>query len=381
MSKVIKIIIFIIAIAAILLIAYFVFLSNENGNKKTDNETNGTQESSIIYTNKQSNFTLSLPETWENYYTVETKIEEEIPSTIFNYLAENGTQALLLIIKAYPASTNLFAITSTPNTEIFAQTMESIFTMSQPLYMPFEQNSPDFTHYTQMLEQINEVTKSIKPNALAYTLSHAIYEQDSEGHRYIDATYPEIKNEKDLSVVNQIIKQEIEGFVSAFEQNLEDWGDTYIPEEAYSAFYINYQLKSLNNNLASIYFTISENLAGAAHPNNYNDSLNFDLETNQKIELNDLFKVGEQEYLVRLSKLVRADLKSQFTERGIDPEGSTLESGTKPKEENFHNFNITTQGIVFNFGAYQVAAYAAGDFLSLVPYTQLQDILREKFIQ
>ncbi|MBU3918830.1 RsiV family protein [Patescibacteria group bacterium] len=381
MSKIIKIVISIIIAITLLLIAYFVFQSNENGNKDTDNETNGMEEYSIIYTDGQSNFTLSLPKTWENYYTVETKIEEEIPSTIFNYLAENSTQALLLIVRAYPASTNIFAITSTPNTEIIAQTMESIFTLSQPLDVAFEQDGPDFQRYLEMVEQINEVAQSIKPNAEIYTLNQAIYEQDSNGRRHIDVIYPEIKNGKSFADINQIIKEEMEKFVSIFKQNLEEWGDVYIPEGAYSALYINYQLKSLDNDLASIYFTISENLAGAAHPNNYNDSLSFDLQTNKKIELNDLFKNEEQEYLARLSELVRADLKSQFAQRDMNTEESTLQSGTEPKAENFQNFNITTQGIVFNFGAYQIAAYAAGEFYSLIPYTQLQDILQEKFIQ
>ena len=377
MSKIIKIIVSVVIVIAILLIAYFVFQPSQN----EDEETNGTQGSSIIYADPQNNFSLSVPKVWQNYYTVETKIENEIPLTIFNYKAEDDTQALLLIIKTYPASTNLFAINSMPNTEIFAQTMESIFTISQPLDMPFEPDSQDFDRYAQMVSQIGEVARSIKPNAQFYTLSQEIYEQDSEKRRYVDVIYPEIKNKNSFSAVNQVIKQEMEKFISTFKTNLEDWGDDYIPEGAYSALYINYKPQILNSDLVSIYFTISENLAGAAHPNNYNHALSFDLETNQKIELNDLFKVEEQEYLTRLSELVRADLKAQFTERDMNPEGPTLQSGTEPKAESFENFNITAQGIVFNFGAYQIASYAAGEFYSLIPYNQIQDILQEKFIQ
>jgi len=380
MSKAIKIIVSIIVIA-IVAVVYFVIQSNQDGYEEEDKEAEEKQETTILYADEQNEFTLSLPKTWQDYYTVETKIVEEIPTTIFNYLAEDSTQAMLLIINVYPASTNLFALTSMPNTEIFAQTMESIFTMSQPLDMPFEQDSPDFGRYIQMVNQIHEVSKSIRPDAEIYTLNQTIYEENSDGRRYIDVVYPEIKNEKSFSDINKIIKQEIEEFISVFKKNVEDWGDVYIPEGSYSAFYINYKPKLLRNNLASIYFTISENLAGAAHPNSYNHSLTFDLETNQKVELNDLFKVEEQEYLARLSELIRADLKAQFVERDMDSKGSTLETGTEPKMENFENFNITTQGIVFNFGSYQIAAYAAGEFYSLIEFSRLQDILQEKFIQ
>ena len=53
----------------------------------------------------------------------------------------------------------------------------------------------------------------------------------------------------------------------------------------------------------------------------------------------------------------------------------TFETGTAPKAENYENFNITYQGISFNFDSYQLAAYAAGSFQSLILFDQIEDIL------
>lgn len=213
-------------------------------------------------------------------------------------------------------------------------------------------------------------------NTEVYTIDQNIYDHDDEGRKNINVSYPELQSQKNLLVINQTIKQEMEKIISNFKKKLSDWDDTGAPEKAYSALQIDYQTKLLNNSFVSLYFTISENLAGAAHPNNYSLSLNFNLETNKKIELDDLFKT--EDYLTKISELVVADLTKQFEERDISM-NQTFESGTAPTTENYENFNITYQGISFNFDQYQLAPYAAGSFRALILYDALKDDLEDKF--
>jgi len=356
-----KIILFIVLLVIVIAIVYIVL-------PKQSEEV----EDVIIYTSQ--NFSLTLPLSWQDYYTIKTKDD----TTSFSYKAEDNAQALLLIIREFPASNNLYSILSMPNHKIIAQTMDIIYTISLGSDVPYVPGDLGFERYLLMTQQIDQVISSIKPNAEIYALTKNIYGQNEQDQRDIDISYPEIPGEE---TVNQIIKQEMQDIAAEFKDNVEQWGDVFIPEGAYSAIVINYQPKLLNKELASIYFTISESMAGAAHPNSYNYSLNFDLETNKKIELNDLFNTQEQVYLARLSKLVLANLKAQFIKRDMDPEGPTLQTGTEPKKENFGDFNITGEGIVFNFSPYQVAAYAAGQFFVLIPFEDLEDIILSKFVQ
>jgi len=43
-------------------------------------------------------------------------------------------------------------------------------------------------------------------------------------------------------------------------------------------------------------------------------------------------------------------------------------------------FNLTEDGIAFNFDQYQLAPYAAGEFHVIMPYQKLNDIMLNEFI-
>jgi len=322
---------------------------------KTEDPIELEEKTDITYTNNE--FSLTLPSTWEGFYEVEIKEN----NTIFTYLPENDMETLLLIISTHPGTTSVFSLKNTPNTVIIAQTMETIFTYSQALDIPYQQGTADHDRYIEMIEQVDSVLESIKTDDL-YALNKNIREFKDD-KLFIDVNYPEIDQG-----INQTIKQEIEKIMNEFKTNFEEWGDMDVPEGAFSGFYADYEIKILNDKYASIYFIISENLAGAAHPNNFSHSLNFDMQTKQKLELDDLFTT--KDYLTTISELVIGDLKEQFEERGavID---DTFTTGTEAKKENYSNFNITEQGIIFNFDSYQVAAYAVGGFNSLIYFEEL----------
>jgi hypothetical protein len=134
----------------------------------------------------------------------------------------------------------------------------------------------------------------------------------------------------------------------------------------------------LDSDLISLYFIVSDYYVGAAHPNTYSFSINYDLSGQKVLGLKDLFKASEEEYLEKISQLAKTALEEEFANREMDV-SLMFEEGIAPTAENFDNFNLTDSSVNFNFDQYQVAAYAAGAFNVAVPYEELTDILADGF--
>jgi hypothetical protein len=128
-----------------------------------------------------------------------------------------------------------------------------------------------------------------------------------------------------------------------------------------------YDVFDAGDNLISIKFNVGWYAAGAAHPNSYSITLNYDLNAAQELMLADLFKPNAR-YLQALSAYATASLKKAG--RLDFPEGAL------PKEENFRSWNITRQGLIINFDDYQVTPHAVGPQQVIVPYSVLKAIIK-----
>jgi hypothetical protein len=145
-------------------------------------------------------------------------------------------------------------------------------------------------------------------------------------------------------------------------------------------------------------------LAGSAHPLTYTHTYVFDIQTGEKVGLQDIFD-SNQVYLQNISDLVREKLTAQIslqslgrgdevtsttTEEslkdmldGIDTEkileATFFEEGILPREENYKEFNVTEEGIEFVFGQYQVAPYVFGEQRVTLLYSEIETILKDSF--
>jgi hypothetical protein len=105
---------------------------------------------------------------------------------------------------------------------------------------------------------------------------------------------------------------------------------------------------------------------GAAHPNSYSVTANYDLKRAKQLELADLFK-PKTDYLAALSKYAVTALKA--ADRLEFPEGAG------PAPENFRSWNITPIGLQINFDDYQVTSHATGPQTVIVPFSTLKHII------
>lgn len=127
-----------------------------------------------------------------------------------------------------------------------------------------------------------------------------------------------------------------------------------------------------SDDLVGIRFIVSEYLGGA-NPNAFVRTFTFDVEDEEPVTLDDLFRPGTN-YLERLSTLAEADLREQFGD-------AVFVDGLAPTEENFANFNLTDNALLFTFNEYQAAPGAAGTPEVEIPLFRLSDILVSGIIQ
>jgi hypothetical protein len=131
---------------------------------------------------------------------------------------------------------------------------------------------------------------------------------------------------------------------------------------------MDYATYAYSDTIMTVVYTISQ-YAGGAHPNTYYQTFTFDLAENRLLTLEDLFT--EAPYAV-LTPLVAQNLMEQMGEWA---DVAWIENGTGDNPENYRNFALTEDELIFFIPPYQVAAYAAGSFEVRIPLSELSDIL------
>ncbi len=137
---------------------------------------------------------------------------------------------------------------------------------------------------------------------------------------------------------------------------------------------ISYDEYRFSDTIVSLVFTIGD-YTGGAHPNSWYTTFTFDLEQGQEITLDDLFVEGSNPLAV-ISPIIQQDLLARIGEM-TDP--TWVEQGTGENPDNYQNFAITPDQLIFFFPPYQVAAYAAGPQEASIPLSQIRAILAPLF--
>ncbi len=114
---------------------------------------------------------------------------------------------------------------------------------------------------------------------------------------------------------------------------------------------------------------------GGAHGNTRIVTLNFDLKSNRRLALSDLFAIGTT-FLDTLSAISKGILKLQLGEYGQD---DWIAKGAGPEPENFQRFLIGRDSLVFFFEQYTVAPYAAGVQRVSIQLQRLSELLNPEF--
>ena len=201
-----------------------------------------------------------------------------------------------------------------------------------------------------------------------------LLEEDSNSDLVVSAWYPFIQGGSDLAGVgqyNQYAQDTLQNDLDAFKASLADFPE--VTEIPYPSTYINgYQVFSATSDLVSLELDMSTYVNGAAHPNPYTITINYDLSGGKPLALADLFEPGSA-YLEKLSSLAKTSLEER--------EMLYFEDGVQPNEENFRTWVISEDGLTLIFDVYQVAPYVAGPQRVTIPFDELGDILNQEILQ
>jgi len=244
------------------------------------------------------------------------------------------------------SSTDMSATPVTPNTP-------------SPDTVSFSTSSPVF------VLSIN-ATQTTAPKAVI-TAREQKEEQESPKYAII-INYPFLETDSPSNTFNETIHEYLEQQKSDFLQTANDneaWRFANMPQVG-NTMQINYTITYKSSNLISIMFTKDIYIAGAAHPNIWAASFNYDLDSDRILSLFDLFSPSTP-FLETISDYCIHKLMEQQILQ--------MPSGAQPEEENYIRWNITIDGIQITFDPYQVAPYAAGMPQVLVPYENLRPII------
>ncbi len=161
------------------------------------------------------------------------------------------------------------------------------------------------------------------------------------------------------------------GITENFITETETW-ENNVPEQDFPAseLEITYDVHWNDGQRISILGNIYTYYSGAAHPNMFYITFNYDLTTQQILRIDDFFIAGS-DYLTFLMNASVTALSSRdigFFEDSLSAESTY-----------FQNITFTPAGIMIYFSPYDVASYAAGPQTVLIPYSELSGYLKPEF--
>lgn len=198
----------------------------------------------------------------------------------------------------------------------------------------------------------------------------------------IDVQYPQLSGsgspnyEKFNQTVRGLVTKKVAGFKTEMAPTPDDPPPTEL-EPLGSDLTIGYTVALAKDDLISVLLDVGSYSAGAAHPNSYSETVNFDLRNGKLVKLADLFQPGSK-YRQTIAAYCVADLKKQGKQKGAESmlDDDWIERGAGPDAENYGSWTIGKKGLGITFDSYQVAAYAAGPQHVLIPYSALKDLIR-----
>lgn len=119
----------------------------------------------------------------------------------------------------------------------------------------------------------------------------------------------------------------------------------------------------------------ANNYVGGAHGSSAQQYINFELNTKKVLNLDNIIQTNMRK---ELNQLVYKKFEAWVKDSQPDTDFKEYESLWSFKLSN--NFYLAPQGIVFQYGEYEIGPYAAGLPRLVIPYTELETILKPQYL-
>lgn len=134
---------------------------------------------------------------------------------------------------------------------------------------------------------------------------------------------------------------------------------------------LSYEVPLATHEIVSIYFNAYHYGIGAAHSVQHSFAVNYDLRTGRILNLGDLFKPGAK-HLEFISAYCIGELSKDNPYTASD---ASFKEVLSPKAKNYESWNLSKDGIYFNFDACSVDGCAAGSKEVVIPFVALKAML------
>ncbi|MFC4660733.1 RsiV family protein [Oceanobacillus aidingensis] len=174
----------------------------------------------------------------------------------------------------------------------------------------------------------------------------------------ISAEYPVFGMEEADKAIEMEVKKHFEEFETEFEENEKLLAE--IPYEGGESLY--FWEPTITDDYISFMFGHVMDFGGP-HPYTYQYPFNYDLKNQRELSIQNLVKNESQ--LSNLGDLIYSKLENE------GPELDMLEEATQPEWENFQQFVLTDDSIIFHYEHYVLGPYAYGVFDVEVTFDEL----------
>lgn len=172
--------------------------------------------------------------------------------------------------------------------------------------------------------------------------------------------------------VDAVLAQELQTYEETFSKDLKEFGNIPADAPGKNTLIIRSRVLLDKPNLTSIMLEISRNIRGSAHPENHVASIV--VLQNQKLSLPELL-VDDNAF-----KALAQYCNDTLNQRNLSDK-EWIARGSAATAENYRVFGIKNEGLLLQFGAYQVAPYAAGTPEITIPKALLKQWVKPAYYQ
>jgi hypothetical protein len=199
------------------------------------------------------------------------------------------------------------------------------------------------------------------------------------GYR-VDAEYPQIEGAAKFNALAEgFVTKEVAEFKRG--AGREPGEKDSMPDAGDDSLDIRYFVRLVTDGLISVEFQLDYYEHGAAHGSHAFYEINYDAKSGRELKLADLFKPNSH-YLKRVSEVAIRQVRRWNKDSAEDGSGQQylneegIKGGAAPDAENYGNWTLTPRGLAVTFDYYQLGAYAAGAPKVVLPYADLEDVIR-----
>lgn len=197
------------------------------------------------------------------------------------------------------------------------------------------------------------------------------YEKDENKNYIVEINYPKVKSKQLLAYTDDYIKNKKKEFKE--EISMEE----PLNSSKYE-FKADYKITDNNNNILGLHLNINE-YTGGAHYVRYDKSYYYNKESNEIVSLKDFLEKDTS--LDKLANLSYYYVMKYSDDNNLNFDKEGVKEGLSFNLNNFEHFNFIDDGLEFIFPPYQVAYYAAGEIKIVIPYDELNGIIKNKYLK